>query len=470
MKHANVNGANVGAQFIAPKTANGTPAHLSLNELLSCTKVSKAQIAREVGCTRPTLSGLARRGIWPAFDDERARLRADLLAWLKKHGIDEKSAEAALDGVRYEASDGASRAPKTLQWGVDSPPKQKNAQNADFGRPVKTPVDWPSDAQKQTGRDESRPYDLSTVFDSPKEETEMLLKNETLSAQARQFFKIPRSPFCDDINCQDDVFTSADTAYARNALLDCAANQGFVALIGESGSGKTTMREELESRLAEHHRPVVVIKPYTLEMEPTERYGRVMKSGQISEAIIATLAPGARIYRSMQARARQVHELLTASQQAGNANLIIIEEAHRLPVATLRHLKGFMEMKNGLRRLLGVVLIGQPELHALLNEHRADVREIVQRCAKIEMLPLDAELENYIRHKFARVGVDAAQMFSQPIYDAIRARLVYVPRGGQKHEVRSVCYPLIVNNLITRAMNAAARVGMALSPDVIKEC
>ena len=443
----------------------------TLNEMLARLNVTKKEVAALMGVTRPTLSGLAQRGIWPANEAARAHLHKRLSCWLLEQGFSQNDVANALGVAACRASDAASRAPKVLRWGVDSPKPQKTPQNADFAIPDSAscrPGDTPPKTKPQSCGNTTGAA-LKTTHDV-QEDISMLLKNEVLTQSAMRHFKLARSPFIDDVNCQDDVYVSADTAYVRNALLDCAANQGFVALIGESGSGKTTMREELESRLAEHHRPVVIIKPYTLEMEPTERYGRVMKSGQISEAIIATLAPGARIYRSMQARARQVHELLTASQQAGNANLIIIEEAHRLPVATLRHLKGFMEMKNGLRRLLGVVLIGQPELHALLNEHRADVREIVQRCAKIEMLPLDAELENYIRHKFARVGVDAAQMFSQPIYDAIRARLVYVPRGGQKHEVRSVCYPLIVNNLITRAMNAAARVGMALSPDVIKEC
>lgn len=435
----------------------------TLNDMLKRLGVTKKDVAALLGVTRPTLSGLAQRGIWPANAVARERLHKRLGCWLLEQGFSENEVGEALGNARLTASDAASRAPKVLQWGADSPAKQKTPQSADFAAPQKN---VPQSCSNTTGA----ALDDDVPFYCNKEDYTMLLKNEVLTQAALRQFRLARSPFCDDINCQDDVFTSADTAYARNALLDCAANQGFVALIGESGSGKTTMREELESRLAEHHRPVVVIKPYTLEMEPTERYGRVMKSGQISEAIIATLAPGARIYRSMQARARQVHELLTASQQAGNANLLIIEEAHRLPITTLRHLKGFMEMKNGLRRLLGVVLIGQPELHALLNEHRADVREIVQRCAKIEMLPLDAELENYIRHKFARVGVDAAQMFSQPIYDAIRARLIYRPRNGSPGEARSICYPLVVNNLLVRALNAAARVGMGLSPDVIKEC
>ena len=298
----------------------------------------------------------------------------------------------------------------------------------------------------------------------------MLLKNETLSAQARQFFKIPRSPFLDDVNCEADVFCTPETEYVRAVLFDAAMSQGFVAVIGESGSGKTTLREELEERCRAAARPVVIIKPYVLEMEASERTGTVLRSGQISEAIVHALDPAARVMRSAQARARQVHRLLTASAEAGNNHLLIIEEAHRMPAATLRHLKGFMEMKAGLRRLLGVALIGQPELHYLLNEHRADLREIVQRCAKVEMPPLDADLEGYIRHKFARVGVDASAIFNQAIVDAIRTRLVFIPRGGKAHEARSVCYPLIVNNLITRALNAAACVGMALSADVIKEC
>ena len=470
----------------------------TLNEMLRKIGVTKKDVAQIIGVTRPTLSGLAQRGIWPANAAARERLHKRLGCWLLEQGFSENEVGEALGNARLTASDAASRAPKVLQWGVDSPAKQKTPQSADFDDPhVRASPALrvchslpPEGAAGLLGAARRKPdfaapqknvpqscsnttgaaLDKEVPFYCNKEDYTMLLKNEVLTQAAARQFKLPRSPFLDDINSHADVFSSADIAYARNVLLDCAVNQGFVALIGESGSGKTTMREELEARLAEFSRPVVVIKPYVLEMEPTERYGRVLKSGQISEAIISTLAPGARIRVSMQARSRQVHDLLTASQQAGNANLLIIEEAHRLPITTLRHLKGFMEMKNGLRRLLGVVLIGQPELHALLNEHRADVREIVQRCAKIEMLPLDAELENYIRHKFARVGVDAAQMFSQPIYDAIRARLIYRPRNGSPGEARSICYPLVVNNLLVRALNAAARVGMALSADVIKEC
>ena len=465
----------------------------TLNDMLERLSVTKKDCAALMGVNRTVISLLAQRGIWPANEDVCARLRSRLSCWLLEQGFSENEVGTALGEPRSGAFNAASRAPKALQWGVDSPAKQKTPQSADFGRPVKTPVEWPSDAQKQTGRDESRPYNIARsrkphsgdaerfiapeagtqpaqTFIDNEEEMQMLLKNETLTAQARQFFKIPRSPFLDDVNCEADVFCTPETEYVRAVLFDAAMSQGFVAVIGESGSGKTTLREELEERCRAASRPVVIIKPYVLEMEASERTGTVLRSGQISEAIVHALDPAARVMRSAQARARQVHRLLTASAEAGNNHLLIIEEAHRMPAATLRHLKGFMEMKAGLRRLLGVALIGQPELHYLLNEHRADLREIVQRCAKVQMPPLDADLEGYIKHKFSRVGVDASAIFNQAIVDAIRTRLVYVPRGGQKHEVRSVCYPLIVNNLIIRAMNAAARVGMALSPDVIKEC
>ncbi|WP_239591079.1 ExeA family protein [Candidatus Dactylopiibacterium carminicum] len=241
--------------------------------------------------------------------------------------------------------------------------------------------------------------------------------------------------------------------------------------MGESGSGKTTLREELEERIRIEQRQVIIIKPYVMEMEKTERKGKPMWAGQVSESIIHTLDPGASIRSSTQARNNQVHKLLAESERAGYRNLLIIEEAHRMPVSTLRALKGFMELKTGLRRLLGVVLIGQPELDNTLNDKDPAVREIVQRCERREMLPLDEDLPVYLGHKFSRVGANVADALADGAIDAIRARLTRLPRGGSAAEGRSICYPLVVNNLVTRALNAAAGVAMPrVTADVIAGC
>lgn len=293
------------------------------------------------------------------------------------------------------------------------------------------------------------------------QEDHMLLRNETLTADARQHFNLRRSPFIDDIATRADVFQCPAMRMARAALMDCALNHGFLALVGESGSGKTTLREELEQRILDENKPVIVIKPYVIEMEANDIKGRAMKSGQIAEAIITNLAPTATMKSSAQARAKQAHDLLSASVAAGYSHLLIIEEAHRLPKATLKHLKGFMELKRGMQRLLGVALIGQTELGVLLSEQNPEVREIVQRCEVITMRPLDNDLGEYLRHKFARMEIRLEDVMDDAAIDAIRARLVRTPRGGRPNDAVSICYPLVVNNLVTRAMNAAALVGFA---------
>lgn len=293
------------------------------------------------------------------------------------------------------------------------------------------------------------------------QEDHMLLRNETLTADARQHFNLRRSPFIDDIATRADVFQCPAMRMARAALMDCALNHGFIALVGESGSGKTTLREELEQRILDENKPVIVIKPYVIEMEANDIKGRAMKSGQIAEAIITNLAPTATMKRSAQARAKQAHDLLSASVAAGYSHLLIIEEAHRLPKATLKHLKGFMELKRGMQRLLGVALIGQTELGVLLSEQNPEVREIVQRCEVITMRPLDNDLGEYLRHKFSRMDIRLEDVMDDAAIDAIRARLVRTPRGGRPNDAVSICYPLVVNNLVTRAMNAAALVGFA---------
>ena len=115
--------------------------------------------------------------------------------------------------------------------------------------------------------------------------------------------------------------------------------------------------------------------------------------------------------------------------------------------------------------------MGQTELDDTLSDKLADVREIVQRCERREMLPLDDDLPAYLKHKFDRIAVDVREVLADEAYDAIRARLIRIPRGGSVKDARSLCFPLVVNNLVTRAMNAATTVAYPrVTADVIGGC
>jgi type II secretory pathway predicted ATPase ExeA len=299
----------------------------------------------------------------------------------------------------------------------------------------------------------------------------MLLRNETLTQKARAHFNLARNPFSDDVHTRLDVFQSPNIRYVRAALFDAAMNHGFVAIVGESGAGKSTLAEELEQRILDERRPLIVIRPYVLAMEDNDIKGKTLKSGQIADAIIRTLDPSGTPRSAPEARFLQAHDLLKHSRAAGYSHVLLIEEAHCLPVATLKHLKRFLELKQGLSRLMGIALIGQPELKARLAEQKAEVREVVQRCEIIELAPLDNDLEGYLKHKFQRAGAKIDDILSPDACDALRARLIRVPRGGKAAEAVSLCYPLVVGNLLTRAMNAAAQAGWAkVDAQVVAGC
>ena len=287
----------------------------------------------------------------------------------------------------------------------------------------------------------------------------MLLVNAGLKPETRQHFKLARNPFVDDVQSPDDVFQTPSVRYVRATLLDCALHHGFVAVVGESGAGKSTLAEDLQERIRTEGRDIQIIKPYVLGMEGTDDRGKTLKSTQIAEAIVCALDPQVRLKLSSEARFRQVHELLKVSRRSGHRHLLVIEEAHCLPLATLKHLKRFIELKDGMQRLIGVALIGQPELRDRLGSQNAEVREVAQRCEIVELEPLDAHLEGYLQHKFARFDLKLEDVFTADAFDAMRARLIYTPRGGRPADARSLCFPLVVNNLVCRAMNAACNAG-----------
>ena len=305
----------------------------------------------------------------------------------------------------------------------------------------------------------------SAPEEKAEQEEPMILRKQTLTMQARQTFGLVRNPFADP-ETSADVFMSPDIRFARETLYQAATGSGFLALVGESGSGKSTLKDELITRINDENLPVIIIEPYTLAMAANESQGKPLRSSHIAEAIISTVQPGAKIPSSPEMRFRRLHEILKASHTAGMRHCLIIEEAHDLHRHTLKSLKRFHELKDGLARLLSIILIGQTELEKKLRVTDASVREVVQRCDVVHLSAI-ADPGAYLRHRFEHAGADFNAAFSPDGIEEIRANLTVSPdsRGDGVY----MGYPLMIANLATAALNLAASVGeKQVTADVVR--
>ncbi|QLF40584.1 ExeA family protein [Pseudomonas aeruginosa] len=296
-----------------------------------------------------------------------------------------------------------------------------------------------------------------------RESDAMLLRKNTLTDGAKQHFQLRRDPFTNEIHSEDDVFVSDDIRYVRQAMRQTAKHGGMLAVIGESGAGKSTLREGLHDWIETSREPITIIEPYVLGSEDSDRKGKAMKSMDLLSAIIRRVGNGERARGSLEERSDRAHDLLL--EQVGKNHVLLIEEAHCLTRSTIKHLKRFLEIKRGHRQLLSIILIGQTELDTKLSENDPEVREVVQRCEKVFLRPLDSNLESYVQHKFERIGANYLDLFAPSAFDEIRARLrrnSTQGRGANRSaQMQSLCYPLAVNNLISGAMNEAVKISEA---------
>lgn len=287
---------------------------------------------------------------------------------------------------------------------------------------------------------------------APSAESDMLPAAENLTPLARRHFGLFRDPFGAELEDADYVFVWPDFRYCREALRSAARHGGFVGIRAESGAGKTTLKEDLIEWISREGLHVNVIEPYVVGMTDTERQGDLLKSTDISAAVVMHLAPLSTVPLTPQRRFQQAHRLLLDARRAGATNLLFMEEAHALPITTLKQLKRWRELKDGLRPLLGIALVGQPELAVKLSG--AAVREVAQRCELVDLLPLDEHIRPYIEHRLARVDRKAADLFEDDVYPALR-ELLRVDQGAGRPGI-SLCYPLATNNACKRALNRAA--------------
>lgn len=400
---------------------------LQLSVAMRVFDVSLTELAAAVRISRSSLYSLATHGVWPARKDA-AVLAEQLRDAMRERGATAEDLEDLFERVPH--------APPATAHATDEPAQP---------------------AGRRRRRSAAATADQSTDKD---EDDTMLLPKQALTPQARRHFKLFTNPFDGEVTTDEQMFVGDDIAYVREATWQCAQTGGFVAVCGESGAGKTTLQADLEARLERDPRGVIVIKPSVLGMEESDTRGKTLKSADILHAICSQLDPLNPVPQTLQARTVRARKLLSGSAQAGNLHLLVIEEAHAMPDAALKHLKRLHEMREGRRPLLGILLLAQPELKMRLAAglRSGSLREVAQRCEIVELLPLDGDLKPYLERRAAAANVRLPALIDDQAVEQLRTRLTRKLGGAAV----SMCYPLAVNNLVTRALNQAAELGVPL--------
>ena len=385
---------------------------MRLTEILRAHRLSQAALGEALGLARSTVTHWIRHGRRPEAATHEA-----VTGWLAAQGV-----------------------PMEVAGGWDQPPAAEEA-------PTRATDQVPPPATPET--------------DPQTEDLEMLLRRQPLHQATRRHFGLACDPFGRDLESADDVYRTPDTRYVTEALWSTAMHGGLLAVVGESGSGKTTLLDDLADRIAREAAPLHLVRPDVTGMETSDTRGRVLRVGHIQEAVIRTLAPDASLKSSPEARAHQMQTLLVAARESGKRVCLAFDEAHAMPIPTLKHLKRLLEVKQGFTRLLSIILMGQPELGVRLSERNPEVREVVQRCEVVTLDPLDDQLAGYLGHKLAAAGRTVEDLIDPAGLDALRERLGVLPLGERARGTGrpSRAYPLAAGNLLAACLNAAALAG-----------
>lgn len=295
----------------------------------------------------------------------------------------------------------------------------------------------------------------------------MLIPKPTLTQQAADQFRLHmRNPFEGEVRSDAELFATGEIGYIHQAAWQAVIGGNMVAVVGESGAGKTTMLDGMREKILRENLKVVLIRPSVAAMEDSDSRGSPLRTADLYIAIAQALDDKARVPQNTQRRAKYVRELLEQSTKREMRHLLIIEEAHATPTTTLNQLKRLNEeMKLGYQPMLGVLLMGHPELEKKLTRH--DVRESMQRVSIARLNPLGEHLATYLQHRARAAARDIGDFITPEGIDELRTRLT-VQRGPRTAPL-SMLYPLNVNNWMTLCLNTAAALGAPrIDRDVVR--
>ena len=192
---------------------------------------------------------------------------------------------------------------------------------------------------------------------------------------------------------------------------------GFVLLTGDIGTGKTTICRCFMEQIPDGCHVAYIFNP---KLTVTELLQSVCEEFHITATPdLASRPPTVKDYIDA------LNSFLLQSHAAGQSCVLIIDEAQNLSADVLEQLRLLTNLETNARKLLQIVLIGQPELRAMLA--RAEMEQLAQRViARFHLDALtDAESAQYIAHRLAVAGLSGPLPFDR----AALRRICRLTRG-----------------------------------------
>lgn len=231
-----------------------------------------------------------------------------------------------------------------------------------------------------------------------------------------KFFGLSERPF--DLTADPRfLFRAAGHREAlSNLQYGVSGQKGITVLLGEAGTGKTTLVHLAMRLLRERNGQAVYVNNPTLTR--AEFYEHLAQGFELS--------PQAALSKT-----RFLHELTTLlgeRRRDGVSYALIVDEAQSLPDELLEEVRLLANIETNTDKLLAVVLSGQPELGERLN--RPSLRQLKQRVAlRCVLMPLSLrETAAYIAKRVSIAGGDSAHIFTREAVEAVYAHARGIPR------------------------------------------
>jgi general secretion pathway protein A len=235
-----------------------------------------------------------------------------------------------------------------------------------------------------------------------------------------QFYGFREPPFNITPDPRFLFFSDRHREAYNHILFGIRERKGFIQITGEVGAGKTTLCRALLEELGPSYVTALILNPC---LNPT----------QLLRSILTELGlePGKADRATCLA---MLNRFLLDQLAAGNDVVLLIDEAQDLSSELLEQVRLLSNLETDQRKLLQIVLIGQPELREKLNDR--SLRQLRQRITvRYHLTPLSRpEIERYIQHRLQVVGANG-----RPAFTSWAIRSIFRYSGGIPRLVNAVC-------------------------------